>query len=132
MAAEAGPRTLSVMPRRIRDEKAMCGPARGPVVPVRRVRLLTLVLLFCALALVIDAVAGERGWIANSRDRRQVEQSEQALAAKRRENDERTDYRDRLKRRDPATLEEIARREHGLIRPGEKLFILKDAPKSTK
>ena len=110
----------------------MCGPARGPVVPVRRVRLLTLVLLFCALALVIDAVAGERGWIANSRNRHQEEQSAQALAAKRRENDERTDYRDRLRRKDPATLEEIARREHGLIRPGEKLFILKDAPKTTK
>ena len=120
------------MPRRIRDEKAMCGPARGPVVPIRRVRLLTLVLLFCALALVIDAVAGERGWIANSRNRRQEEQSAQDLDAKRRENAERADYLDRIKRKDPATLEEIARREHGLIRPGEKLFILKDAPKATK
>ena len=32
----------------------------------------------------------------------------------------------RLLREDPATIEEIARRELGLIRPGEKLFILKD------
>ena len=110
----------------------MGGPAGGPVVPVRRLRLLTLVLLFCALALVIDAVAGERGWIANRRNSREVEQNEQALAAKRRENDGLTDYRDRVKRMDPATLEEIARRSHGLIRPGEKLFIIKDAPKATK
>lgn len=110
----------------------MGGPAGGPVLPVRRVRLLTLVLLFCALALVIDALAGERGWIANSRNQRQVEQDEQDLAAKRRENAELTDYKDRVKRKDPATLEEIARREHGLIRPGEKLFIIKDAPKATK
>ncbi len=107
-------------------------PAGGPVVPVHRLRLLTLVLLFCALALVIDAVAGERGWIANSREQRQVEQAEQDLAAKQRENAELSDYRDRLKRQDPATIEEIARREHGLIRPGEKVFILKDAAKAAR
>ncbi len=110
----------------------MGGPAGGPVVPVRRVRLLTFVLLFCALALVIDAVAGERGWIANSRDQRQFERAQQDLATKQRENAELADYRDRLKRQDPATIEEIARREHGLIRPGEKVFILKDAPKATR
>ncbi len=120
------------MPRRIRDEKTVGRPAGGPVVPLRRVRLLTLILLFCALALVIDAVAGERGWIANSREQRQIEQAEQDLAAKQRENAELADYRDRLRRRDPATIEEIARREHGLIRPGEKVFILKDAPKAPK
>ena len=107
-------------------------PAGGSVVPARRLRLLTFVLLFCALALVIDAVAGERGWIANSRDQRQVEQAEQDLAAKQRENAELRDLLDRLKRQDPATIEEIARREHGLIRPGEKVFILKDAPKATR
>jgi cell division protein FtsB len=29
---------------------------------------------------------------------------------------------------DPATIEEIARRELGLIRPGEKVFIVRDLP----
>ena len=29
---------------------------------------------------------------------------------------------------DPAAIEEIARRDLGLIRPGEKLFIVKDLP----
>ena len=29
-------------------------------------------------------------------------------------------------RDDPGTIEEVARRELGLIRPGEKLFIIKD------
>jgi cell division protein FtsB len=110
----------------------MGGPAGGPIVPARRVRLLTFVLLFCALALVIDAVAGERGWIANSRDQRQIERAQQDLAAKKRENAELLDLLERLRRRDPATIEEIARRELGLIRPGEKVFILKDAPKATK
>ena len=110
----------------------MAGRPGGSIVPARRLRLLTFVLLFFALALVIDAVAGERGWIANSRDRRQFEQAEQDLAAKRRQNDELRDLLDRLRRRDPATIEEIARRELRLIRPGEKVFILKDVPKAAK
>ena len=31
-------------------------------------------------------------------------------------------------REDPAAIEEIARRELGLIKPGERVFILKDVP----
>ncbi len=31
-------------------------------------------------------------------------------------------------REDPKAIEEIARRELGLIRPGEKVFIIKDVP----
>ena len=33
---------------------------------------------------------------------------------------------------DPAAIEEIARRELGLIRPGERVFIIKDVPPATK
>ena len=32
---------------------------------------------------------------------------------------------------EPAAVEEIARRELGLIKPGEILFIVKDAPQSS-
>jgi cell division protein FtsB len=31
-------------------------------------------------------------------------------------------------REDPSAIEEFARRELGLIKPGEKLFIIKEAP----
>ena len=31
-------------------------------------------------------------------------------------------------REDPATLEELARRDLGFIKPGEKLFIIRDLP----
>ena len=120
------------MARRIGDEKSTCGRNGGPVVPPRRRPVLTFVLLFFALALVIDAVAGERGWIANSRDRRQLAQANEALAAKRRENADFRDLRDRMRRRDPATIEEIARREYKFIRPGEKVFIIRDVQKPAK
>ena len=118
------------MATRIRDEKTTGGRPGSPVVPSRRRRLLTFILLFFALALVIDAVAGERGWIANSRGSRQLEQAEQDLAAKRRENADLRDRRDRLQRKDPATIEEVARRQQMFIRKGEKLIIVKDAPKA--
>jgi cell division protein FtsB len=118
------------MATRIRDEKTTGGRSGLPVVPARRHRLATFILLFFALALVIDAVAGERGWIANSRGSRQLEQVEQDLAAKRRENAELRDRRDRLARKDPATIEDVARRELMFIRKGEKVLIVKDAPKA--
>jgi hypothetical protein len=36
--------------------------------------------------------------------------------------------RARRYREDPATLEELARRDLGFIKPGEKLFIIRDLP----
>jgi cell division protein FtsB len=116
----------------MRDEKSTGGPDVESVRPARRRPVMTFVLLFFALALVLDAVAGERGWIANRRDRRQLERAVQDLAAKRRENADLTDLRNRLQKQDPATIEDIARREFGFIRPGEKVFTIRDVPKATK
>jgi len=120
------------MDRRLRDEKSRCGRNGEPVPPARGRSVVTFVLLFFALALVIDGVAGEHGWIANRRDRLRLERTAQDLAAKRRENADQKDLRDRLQQQDPATLEDVARRELGLIRPGEKLVIVKDVPKAAK
>ena len=33
-------------------------------------------------------------------------------------------------REDPSAIEEIARRELGLIKPGERVFIVKDVPRA--
>jgi cell division protein FtsB len=120
------------MDRRNRDEKTTGGRGGEPVVRVRRRSVLTFVLLFFALTLVLDGIAGERGWIANRRDSRLLEQAAKDLEAKRRENAELRDLRARLQNRDPATIEDIARREFGFIRPGEKVFIIKDVPKAPK
>ena len=76
--------------------------------------------------LMIDALVGEKGVLAMAQARAQYRMLERSLADVRDENVRLRDEARRLKS-DPLAIEEIARRELGLIRPGEKLFIIKDA-----
>jgi cell division protein FtsB len=78
-----------------------------------------------ALAIIIDAIVGERGLLAMLHAREQYEQNEAALQQQRAENAKLRDEAQRLTT-DPAALEELARGELGLMRPGEKVFIVKD------
>jgi len=57
--------------------------------------------------------------------RQQYQSLETSLARARVENAQLREQARQL-REDPQAVEEIARRELGLIRPGEKLFIIKD------
>ena len=59
------------------------------------------------------------------RTRRQYDELSATLTRQRAENARLKDQADRL-RNDPGAIEELARRELGLIRPGEKVFIIKD------
>jgi len=61
--------------------------------------------------------------------RRAYRALEQSLVIARTENARFREEARRL-REDPTAIEELARRELGLIRPGEKLFIIRDAPVS--
>lgn len=63
--------------------------------------------------------------------RQQYRALEQSLANARAENSRLREDARRL-REDPAAIEDIARRELGLIKPGEKLFIVKDIDKQSK
>ncbi len=76
---------------------------------------------------MIDAFVGDKGLLAMLQARETYRELEESLAALRAEN---ADLRDEAKRlrEDPAAIEELAREELGLIKPGEKLFILKDVP----
>ena len=90
---------------------------------VRRVgRLLG---LLAALILIMDALVGDRGLMAMLNARRQYDEASAALTHQRAENERFRNEAARL-RNDPAAIEELARRELGLIRPGEKVFIIKD------
>jgi cell division protein FtsB len=77
--------------------------------------------------LLVDAVVGDKGLVAMIQAREQYRLLEQALAEARADNTRLRELARRL-REDPAAIEEIARRELGLIRPGEKLFIIRDVP----
>jgi len=93
----------------------------------RNRRILHLGLVFIAAVIVLDALAGDRGLLAMLRVRRQSAALAAALANDRAINARLAEQARRL-RDDPAAIEEVARRELGLIKPGEKVFIIKDVP----
>jgi cell division protein FtsB len=94
----------------------------------RNRRVVHLVLLFVASVIVVDALIGDRGLVAMLRARHEYDELSASIARQRAENARLRDLARRL-REDPKTIEEIARRELGLIKPGERVFIVKDAPR---
>jgi cell division protein FtsB len=85
------------------------------------------ILLFVVCTLLVVGLAGDRGLLAMIQARREYSELAAAVARIRQENARLREEVRRL-RDDPATIEDLARRELGLIKPGEKLFIIKDAP----
>lgn len=81
--------------------------------------------MFVGLVLLVEGLVGDNGFLAMLKVRQQHNQLEASLLRVREENAELREEARRL-REDPAAVEEIARRELGLIKPGERLFILKD------
>ena len=74
---------------------------------------------------MIDALVGDKGVLAMMQAREQYRALELSLSDARNENARMREEARRL-REDPTAVEEIARRELGLIKPGERLFIIKD------
>ena len=83
------------------------------------------VVLAVGCVLIVDALVGDRGFLAMLKARQEYRTLETSLAQSRAEN-ARLREQARQLREDPQAVEEIARRELGLLRPGEKLFIIKD------
>ena len=83
-------------------------------------------LLFVIAVLLVDALIGDKGFMDTLRVRRDWQELARSIEALREENATLLE-RARHLREDPATLERVAREEYGLIRPGEILFILRDA-----
>jgi len=91
----------------------------------RRSRVVRYLVLAVGCVLIVDALVGDRGLLAMLKARQQYRTLEAALAHSKTENAQLREEARQL-REDPDAIEEIARRELGLIRPGEKLFIVKD------
>ena len=95
--------------------------------PVRTRRYVHWLLIFVASVIVVDGLVGERGLLAMLRARQEYDQLAATIARQRSENARLRDEARRLKD-DPTAIEEVARRELGLIKPGERVFIIKDIP----
>jgi cell division protein FtsB len=100
-------------------------PAPKPGPSRRGRRVLPLVLGFVTAILLIDAMVGEKGLLALLEARREFTTVERSLNRARSENAGLREETRRL-REDPAAIEELARRDLGMIKPGEKLFIIRD------
>jgi cell division protein FtsB len=114
-------------PARPSPKRRAPSPQSGP----RTRRVVRILLLFFAVVVIVDALAGDRGLLAMLRARHQYDELAGTIARQRIENTRLREEARRL-REDPAAIEEIARRELGLIRPGEKVFIVKDLPSPAK
>ena len=100
----------------------------APIVPRRRPtrrRTTRFLVILVTVVLVGNAVVGERGLIAMIRAADQFEHLSQIIAVLQAENEGLREDGRRL-REEPRTIEELARSELGLIRPGETLFIVTD------
>jgi len=86
-------------------------------------RVLVLFLGLVTAVLVALALVGERGLIQTVKARRDFEQVTDAIDDLRQENRRLRTVAERL-RRDRSAIEDLARGELGLLRPGEQLFIV--------
>jgi cell division protein FtsB len=91
----------------------------------RRRWIVQYLLVLIGGVLVVDALVGDNGLVQIMKKRNEYRALEQTLNRARDENARLREEARRLKE-DPAAIEEIARRELGLIKPGEKLFLIHD------
>jgi cell division protein FtsB len=107
-------------------KKTVSSDSGSSTTPRRRRRhAVQYVLIFIGCVLVIDALVGDKGLLAMIKARQEFRALEQSLAGARSDNGRLREQARRL-REDPDAIEDIARRELGLMKPGEKLFIVKD------
>lgn len=110
-------------------------PSRSPsrrrgwlATPARR-RWAQVGLLFVASALVVNGLIGDRGLVETLRVRREHDRLASSIASLKRDNQRLAEEIRRL-REDPKAIEDVARQDLGLIRPGEVVFVIKDVPKA--
>ena len=119
--------SLTPVPKEASRASTRRQPVPQPQRAARTRRIVRVLLLVFAGVIVVDAVVGERGLLARRRARYDRERLIAAIARVQGENERLQEVARRLKE-DPAAIEEVARRELGMIRPGEKVFIIKDLP----
>jgi cell division protein FtsB len=97
----------------------------------RRRRWVTYGLFMGSCALMVNALIGENGYLATLRARQEQAALIAALTKVRLENQQLREEARRLREEPAAAMEEAARRELGLLKPGETLVIIRDARPAT-
>lgn len=102
---------------------------RAPSAAERRQsrRFAYLLVVFVVSLLLVDALVGDKGLLETLRVKRRYYALQTEIDRLKRENARLAEEARRL-RNDPAAIESVARGELGLIRPGERVFIIKDKP----
>ena len=101
-------------------------PASPPIRSAGRGRrIVRFALFFFTIVVLVDAVVGENGVLALLQARRMYAAVERALQQARDDNSMLRETARRL-REDRSAIEAVARRDLGLIKPGEKVFIIRD------
>lgn len=90
----------------------------------RRVAMWTLSLMLGAL--LVNAVVGENGYLATVRAAREEAALRTTVAQLRLEN-QHLQAEGRRLQTDPTAVEEVARRELGMVRSGETMIVIRDA-----
>ena len=83
-------------------------------------------LAFAGCVVMLNALVGDKGVLQMLKKRQEALRLDQELAAAQAENAFLRREVDRL-RNDPDAIEDLARRNLDLIKPGEKMFIIRDA-----
>ncbi len=90
-------------------------------------RALTGVVVTLAVIVLGEALFGDRGLVALSQKKQELERLTEDVARRARINEQLKRDAERLQH-DPAAIEARARKHLNLVRPGEKLIIIRDVP----
>lgn len=92
----------------------------------RRRRVFVYAVLISSAVLMVNALVGENGYLAKLRAGRESAALKSALDQLQHENLRLAELAERLKH-DPNAIEEAARRDLGLMKPGEVVVVVHDA-----
>jgi cell division protein FtsB len=116
---------------RIQVKKTLASPVSGSQLRRRRRQAIEYALVFIGCLVIIQGLVGEKGLLTMLKARQQYRMLEASLVASKAQNARLREEARRLKE-DPSAIEDLARRELGLIKPGEMLFIIKDVTPAGK
>jgi cell division protein FtsB len=89
-------------------------------------RIAPKLLLLATLILIVDALVGDKGLLERLREHERFRDVSASLDSLKQQNATLRERARRLREEDPSMIESAARRQLGMIKPGEVLFIVKD------